>query len=378
MSLPQDDWHHAMVVIDESHLFAPQHDKSEAKKAVIDLAGRGRKRGLCPVLATQRLSKLNKNVAADLQNRLIGQTILDVDIRRAADELGISATDAAATLPELNPGEFFVYGPAICRRVCKATIGAVDTAHGANLGAIAPPARCSDNLIADIAERVNYKEPEPASPQTGTTAAGASPVPAARPAIASGAPTVRPPKSETEADDRLWEQIAQARYEAIKPALTAAHGKQSQEIAAAAAKAGVSTATIAAWIQTYRRSGKISSLAPKRRTASAGDILARITPVGSMLAEAESAPPPAVAPRLPGKHLDPAQRERLSYMGFGERHLQVLEQLRNGLDIAGVAAQTGMSAAEAQACTTLMSVLVGAQSTAQLLARIDDLIRNRA
>jgi DNA helicase HerA-like ATPase len=57
---------------------------------VIDLASRGRKRGLALVGATQRLSKLHKDVAAELLNKIIMRTGLDVDVQRAADELGMA------------------------------------------------------------------------------------------------------------------------------------------------------------------------------------------------------------------------------------------------------------------------------------------------
>lgn len=47
---------------------------AESAGAVIDLATRGRKRGQCAVIATQRLSKLHKDAAAEMKNKLIGGT----------------------------------------------------------------------------------------------------------------------------------------------------------------------------------------------------------------------------------------------------------------------------------------------------------------
>lgn len=148
MSVTSEHWHHVLVVIDEAHLFAPQHDKSAAKKPIIDLAGRGRKRGLCPVLATQRLSKLNKSVAAELHNRMIGFTVLDVDVRRAADELGMPVGRAGEELGEFEPGEFFIYGPALTRRITKVRVGDVVTRHGHLVGAVAPPQAPTDAIRA--------------------------------------------------------------------------------------------------------------------------------------------------------------------------------------------------------------------------------------
>jgi DNA helicase HerA-like ATPase len=81
--------------------------KAESTIAVIDVATRGRKRGLALVAATQRLSKLHKDVAAELLNKLIGRTGLDVDVKRAAAELGLTAREAVSVLRDLQPGEFY-------------------------------------------------------------------------------------------------------------------------------------------------------------------------------------------------------------------------------------------------------------------------------
>ena len=103
MRQPQDRWRHVLLAIDEAQLFAPQHDKATSKKAVLDLAARGRKRGLCPVVATQRISQLHKGVVAHLDNKLIGLTTLDVDVERAAEQLGMRATVARQRLRRLAP-----------------------------------------------------------------------------------------------------------------------------------------------------------------------------------------------------------------------------------------------------------------------------------
>ncbi len=61
INAPKELWHPVMIVVDEAHVFAPEKGQSEAMDAVIDLATRGRKRGYCAVLATQRVSKLHSN-----------------------------------------------------------------------------------------------------------------------------------------------------------------------------------------------------------------------------------------------------------------------------------------------------------------------------
>ncbi len=111
VNAPKHLWHPCLVVLDEAHVYAPEAEKSEAHGAVADLATRGRKRGFCLVAATQRISKLSKDVAAELNNKLIGRATLDVDVKRAAGELGIPVGEAMTKLRALEPGQFYAFGP---------------------------------------------------------------------------------------------------------------------------------------------------------------------------------------------------------------------------------------------------------------------------
>lgn len=129
VNAPKALWHPAMIVLDEAHVFAPEAGQSESLSAVIDLASRGRKRGYCLVAATQRLSKLHKDVAAEMNNKMIGRTALDVDVRRAADELGMTKAEAMASLRALEDGEWFVFGPALSKAIAKLKVGDVVTTH---------------------------------------------------------------------------------------------------------------------------------------------------------------------------------------------------------------------------------------------------------
>lgn len=122
---PKELWHDTLIIIDEAHVFAPEKGESEAMGAVIDLATRGRKRGYCVVLATQRLPKLAKDAAAECNNKLIGRASQDIDRKRAAEELGFTTRDEIISLRDLEPGEFFTFGPAISREVIKIKIGPV-------------------------------------------------------------------------------------------------------------------------------------------------------------------------------------------------------------------------------------------------------------
>jgi hypothetical protein len=126
---PKDLWHPVMVVLDEAHVFAPEKDVSEASSAVKDLATRGRKRGYCAVLATQRISKLAKDAAAECNNKLIGRSSIDIDMKRAAYELGFTTHEQLLSLRSLKPGEFFAFGPALSDEVKKVMVGDVQTTH---------------------------------------------------------------------------------------------------------------------------------------------------------------------------------------------------------------------------------------------------------
>lgn len=126
-------WYPVLVVVDEAQMFAPSvgGDVSEdARKlslgAMTNLMCRGRKRGLAGVIATQRLAKLAKNVAAEASNFLMGRTFLDIDMARAADLLGMDRRQAEM-FRDLKRGNFVALGPALSRRPLPIVIGDVET-----------------------------------------------------------------------------------------------------------------------------------------------------------------------------------------------------------------------------------------------------------
>lgn len=114
-------WQKMLIVIDEAHTFAPRSLKeNESARAVADIAAKGRKRGFGLVISTQRLSKLNKDVAAECLNKMIGRTTLDLDVRRSAMEIGMVANaKSLKRMRTLAPGEFYSFGPAISDDVTK-------------------------------------------------------------------------------------------------------------------------------------------------------------------------------------------------------------------------------------------------------------------
>ncbi len=130
---PRDEWYPALVVVDEAQMFAPAAagDVSDDVRrlslgAMTNLMCRGRKRGLAGVIATQRLAKLAKNVAAEASNFLMGRTFLDIDMARAADLLGMERRQAEA-IRDLERGHFLGLGPAIARRPVAVRIADVET-----------------------------------------------------------------------------------------------------------------------------------------------------------------------------------------------------------------------------------------------------------
>lgn len=148
MSFPLDKYHPLLIFLDEAHKYCPQvRQPGDAADAVIDIATMGRKRDIGLVLATQRISKLHKDAAAECLNKLIGRTGQDVDQVRALDELG----DKAITkkhLRQLAPGNFYCFGPALQDEVTLVHIGAIASHHGK------PPAGWKIPVPADLKDMV--------------------------------------------------------------------------------------------------------------------------------------------------------------------------------------------------------------------------------
>ncbi|MGO4404878.1 DUF87 domain-containing protein [Bosea sp. RAF48] len=126
-------WFPMLIVVDEAQLFAPVmagEASDEARRlslgAMTNLMCRGRKRGLAGVIATQRLAKLAKNVAAEASNFLMGRTFLDIDMQRAADLLGMDRRQAEM-FRDLERGQFVALGPALSKRPLPIRIGTVSS-----------------------------------------------------------------------------------------------------------------------------------------------------------------------------------------------------------------------------------------------------------
>lgn len=166
---PREHWFPALVIVDEAQVFAPavggdvaEDVRKASLAAMTNLMCRGRKRGLAGVIATQRLAKLAKNVAAEASNFLMGRTFLDIDMARAADLLGMERRQAEQ-IRDLARGTFLALGPAVSRRPVSICIGAVETAARSGSPVLTPlPAKpgvdMRDMLLAD-AEQPRFDMP---------------------------------------------------------------------------------------------------------------------------------------------------------------------------------------------------------------------------
>ncbi|QND72629.1 ATP-binding protein [Tardiphaga robiniae] len=169
---PRDHWYPMLVVVDEAQLFAPAvagEVSDEARKlslgAMTNLMCRGRKRGLAGVIATQRLAKLAKNVAAEASNFLMGRTFLDIDMARAADLLGMERRQAES-FRDLERGQFMALGPALSRRPLGLRIGVTETSPRNATPRLMPlPEATLDDVRATI---LAAPPPEPVRPQRRT------------------------------------------------------------------------------------------------------------------------------------------------------------------------------------------------------------------
>jgi len=177
----RDFWYPMLVIVDEAQLFAPAaagEVSDEARKASLgamtNLMCRGRKRGLAGVIATQRLAKLAKNVAAEASNFLMGRTFLDIDMARAADLLGMERRQAEM-FRDLQRGHFVALGPALSRRPEPVRIGSVETSGRSGSPVLVPlpeqPLEDARELIftPDESEMARPVTRRPAPPPPSTT-----------------------------------------------------------------------------------------------------------------------------------------------------------------------------------------------------------------
>ena len=227
---PRDHWYPALVVVDEAQLFAPAGGGEVAEEvrraslsAMTNLMCRGRKRGLAGIIATQRLAKLAKNVAAEASNFLMGRTFLDIDMARAADLLGMERRQAEA-IRDLPRGTFLALGPAVSRRPVSVAIGEVETRARSMSPKLVPlpsaPAEGLQGLLFDI-------EAEQAGSRTRSGMARGEET---DPNDTDTAPARTPASSPSET---LLQQLASGVATRTPSLLTKSEGEQAEAVAAA-------------------------------------------------------------------------------------------------------------------------------------------------
>jgi hypothetical protein len=154
---PAQHWLPLLVLVDEAQTFAPHYDtgdiEAETRKRAIaslaDMMGRGRKRGVAGVIATQRLAETSKAVASKATNVIVGRTVFDRDLERAGALLGFTVGHSRA-LRTLADGEFLALGPALgATGRSRFKAGPVQSRHkGAAPEISAPPAIAASDALA--------------------------------------------------------------------------------------------------------------------------------------------------------------------------------------------------------------------------------------
>ena len=152
MVLPRSASRRLICVLDEIQLFAPQGQTCRSSEALKDALLRGRNQGIAVVGATQRSTNLDKDALAMMDNRMVGRTRLDIDVKRVGADIGLKGA-TAEQLKTLDRGEFFVQGPAISEELRLVRTGPVETTHfqPGQSPHIAPPA---SSQIQEMLERL--------------------------------------------------------------------------------------------------------------------------------------------------------------------------------------------------------------------------------
>ncbi len=164
INAPKKLWKPVLLIIDEAHEYAPENEQSKYSLSMLRLASKGRKRKIAAVFATQSIASLSKRIVASCKNKLIGYASETNDVKRAAFELGMTPQEGLV-LRDLDPGEFYAFGPAISKKVIKLKVGEVKTKHEESVTATSKPAPASNkikkalarlaDLPAEIAEEAN-------------------------------------------------------------------------------------------------------------------------------------------------------------------------------------------------------------------------------
>lgn len=251
LDAPREFYSAALVVVDECHVLAPQRGfavpKGQpcSKKAVEGIACRGRKRGLGLIAATQRLSKLNKDVCSELLSQLFGRVALRNDVGIAADQLGLSAKETRKLLGKLEPGTFFGYGPALTTEVSKLVVGPVRTTHGTAATRVMRPPVLD---IKDAQARLEEMDSEAERQQQLLSAA----------TVATPKPVERPRVQTAPARERSKKRVSEAAKRRLCKTIHPLSGaERAAQILRLADEHGVSRSAIYVWLKKYPKTKRL-------------------------------------------------------------------------------------------------------------------------
>lgn len=102
-----------IVVLDESHIFAPKYsgeNKTPLKKPLQDISREGRKYGMFLVCATQRISELDPTILSQMSTKIILKTAQEADKQIVQKECGLSEAENNR-LHLLDSGHGYIISP---------------------------------------------------------------------------------------------------------------------------------------------------------------------------------------------------------------------------------------------------------------------------
>lgn len=162
MRAKSDLWHPVIVMLDETHQFAPQATVVDSSEAVTHLATAGRKRGYGAIFATQRISLISKDVMGQCENKFLGRVEQSIDRRAVADLLGFTPRQQEAVdMQTFAAGEFYVVGPALTKVPTRAKLYKAAT-EAPKPGTTVLPSATPAAISKALAALAKASEPEPA------------------------------------------------------------------------------------------------------------------------------------------------------------------------------------------------------------------------
>ena len=111
--LSSEEFPPMIIVLDESHIFAPKFNtdhKTPLKKPLQDISREGRKYGIFLVCATQRISELDSTILSQMSTKIVLKTAQEADKLIVQKECGLSEFENNR-LHLLNSGHGYIISP---------------------------------------------------------------------------------------------------------------------------------------------------------------------------------------------------------------------------------------------------------------------------